>query len=267
MMTKKHHYRDYILKELERRQRKNPSYSLRAFARDLEVPCSRLSEILNDKVGLSETRAVALATKLNLSPSEQEFFVDLALAEHARSAVLREMAQQRVKAREQAFEKIGEDQFAIISDWYHFAITQVLQLKNFDGSIENISARLGLSPEVVERALERLESAHMVERLPDTKWTSSSNKYSSSYEGSSEAARNYFNQMQIKATEAMNPENKRRWDMGCTLVPTSREKAKEISKKIREFRLEIMDELQSIPEKDSLFALSTSFFEMTDLEN
>ncbi|AFY01540.1 TIGR02147 family protein [Bdellovibrio bacteriovorus] len=265
-MTKKHHYRDFILKELERRQRKNPSYSLRAFSRDLEVPCSRLSEILNGKVGLSESRAVNLATKLNLSPSEREFFVDLALSEHARSAVLREMALQRVNAREEAFEKIGEDQFAVISDWYYTAITQILQLKDFEPTAENISRRLGLLTDVTEKALERLEAMKLVEKTADGKWVSSDAKYSSSYGGSSVAARNYFLQMQTKATEAMSGENKRRWDMGCTMVPTSREKAKEIAAKIRQFRLEVMADLQNSENKDSLFALSTSFFEMTDVQ-
>ncbi|UXR63637.1 TIGR02147 family protein [Bdellovibrio bacteriovorus] len=265
-MTKKHHYRDYILKELERRQRKNPSYSLRAFSRDLEVPCSRLSEILNGKVGLSESRAVNLASKLNLSPSEQEFFVDLALSEHARSAVLREMAAQRVKAREEAFGKIGEEQFAVISDWYHTAITQILLLKDFDPSVENIAQRLGLSQDIVEKALERLESLKLVMKTPEGRWVADDGKYSSTYGGSSEAARSYFLQMQTKAVEAMSADNKRRWDMGCTMVPTNRDKAKEVAQKIRQFRLELMQELQDCEDKDSLFALSTSFFEMTDLQ-
>ncbi|MBO9666790.1 MAG: DUF4423 domain-containing protein [Bdellovibrio sp.] len=97
-----HNYREFILRELERRQKRNPSYSLRAFARDLEMPSSRLSEILNRKMGLSEARAMALAEKLNLEASEKEFFIDLALSEHARSAVMKDMALRRVKARTEA---------------------------------------------------------------------------------------------------------------------------------------------------------------------
>ena len=108
-----HSYRDFMLRELERRQRKNPSYSLRAFARDLEVPSSRLSEILNRKMGLSETRAVALADKLNLSSSEREFFIDLALAEHARSAVIKEMAQRRIQTRSENSAQPSENEFNI----------------------------------------------------------------------------------------------------------------------------------------------------------
>ncbi|KHD87952.1 MAG: hypothetical protein OM95_11865 [Bdellovibrio sp. ArHS] len=259
----KHHYRDYLLKELERRQKKNPSYSLRAYARDLEVPCSRLSEILNGKVGLSESRAMNLAVKLNLAPSEKDFFIDLALSEHARSAVLREMALKRVQAREEAFEKIGEDQFAVISDWYHTAIAELMHLDQFTATPENISQRLGLTLDTTEKALERLENVGLVTKSNEGTWMPSSNKYSSSYGASSEAARTFFQQMQTKASEAMTPQSGKRWDMGCTLVPTNRDKTKEIAKKIRNFRLEIMQELQDSDNKDSLFALSTSFFEVT----
>jgi len=260
----KHHYRDYILKELERRQKKNPSYSLRAYARDLEVPCSRLSEILNGKVGLSESRAVSLATRLNLAPSERDFFVDLALSEHARSAVLREMALKRVQAREEAFEKFGEEEFAIISDWYHTAIRELLHLDGFEGRIESIAQRLGLTLELTEKALERLASLQIVSKNENGLWVTGQGKYSSSFAGSSEAARNFFAQMQQKAAEAMDMGTRKRWDMGCTLVPTNREKTKEIARKIREFRLQIMQELQEADTKDCLFALSTSFFEVTE---
>ena len=104
------------------------------------------------------------------------------------------------------------------------------------------------------------------EKNAEGKWSSSEAKYSSTYGSSSVAARNYFLQMQTKATEAMSADNKRRWDMGCTMVPTNREKAKEVAAKIRQFRLEVMQELQNIDNKDALFALSTSFFEMTDVQ-
>lgn len=131
-----HSYRDFMLRELERRQRKNPSYSLRAFARDLEVPSSRLSEILNRKMGLSETRAVALADKLNLSSSEREFFIDLALAEHARSAVIKEMAQRRVQTRSEssAQNKEGDFNIRLKREDYEKAIEKI---KNFRRELMN----------------------------------------------------------------------------------------------------------------------------------
>ncbi|WP_413575157.1 hypothetical protein ACLVWU_12805 [Bdellovibrio sp. HCB290] len=117
-----HNYRDFILRELEKRQKKNPSYSLRAFARDLEMPSSRLSEILNRKMGLSEARAINLAERLNLTQPEKEYFIDLALSEHARSAVMKEMALRRVKARTELIETIDKRDISGLSDGAHIAI-------------------------------------------------------------------------------------------------------------------------------------------------
>src|SRR2546430_13739191 len=50
-------YRRVLRKELESRCRTSPRYSLRAFARDLKISPSRLSEILSGKQGLSRAAA------------------------------------------------------------------------------------------------------------------------------------------------------------------------------------------------------------------
>ena len=59
-------YQDILKAELEKRQRANARYSLRAFARDLGVSPSNLSEILQRKAGLSRIKAQEIAKKLNL---------------------------------------------------------------------------------------------------------------------------------------------------------------------------------------------------------
>ncbi len=59
-------YRDILKNELERRMNANPRYSLRAFARDLLTPASRLSEVLNGRRGLSEASADRIVRRLKL---------------------------------------------------------------------------------------------------------------------------------------------------------------------------------------------------------
>ncbi|WII70945.1 TIGR02147 family protein [Bdellovibrio sp. 22V] len=260
----KHHYRDYILKELERRQRKNPSYSLRAYARDLEVPCSRLSEILNGKVGLSETRAMNLATKLNLSPSEKDFFVDLALAEHARSAVLRSMAAKRVQARKEALANIGEEQFSVISDWYHLAIIETLRLHDFNPTVENLSKKLGVAEDLIEKALERLAHLNLITKNQEGQWVPTSEGSVSTFGQSYLAVRNYHNQLVEKSNEAMDPTKGKKWDKSSLLIPVNHQRSPELVEKIRAFRAELMTEVQSMEARDSVYCLTMSFFELTE---
>src|SRR5690606_35734224 len=87
----------YILKEeLASRCRQNPRYSLRAFARDLKLAPSRLSEILSGKQGLSRAAAEKVAKALGYGPGETERFCDLVESVHARSRRNRESAKVRL---------------------------------------------------------------------------------------------------------------------------------------------------------------------------
>ena len=58
--------RNSIKETLARRKAKNPAYSLRAFARFLEMSPSFLSEISSGRKGLSRARERALREKLGL---------------------------------------------------------------------------------------------------------------------------------------------------------------------------------------------------------
>ena len=63
--------RDILKKELERRQKNNSAYSLRAFAKYLDVSPAALSQIMSGKRGVSVKRLNFLMDKLGLSPKQQ----------------------------------------------------------------------------------------------------------------------------------------------------------------------------------------------------
>src|SRR5438128_1427996 len=90
-------YKTILKEELAARCRQNPRYSLRAFARDLKIAPSRLSEILNGKQGLSRPAADKIARALGYGASEIERFCDLVESVHARSKRDRDSARVRLK--------------------------------------------------------------------------------------------------------------------------------------------------------------------------
>ena len=61
-----HSISEFLGAEFSKRKLRNETYSLRAFARDLGVSASRLSEILSGKLGISEKTAETIASKLRL---------------------------------------------------------------------------------------------------------------------------------------------------------------------------------------------------------
>lgn len=77
-------YREILSREFQKRRERNANYSLRSFARDLDLAPSRLSEILNYKQGLSQEKAKEVCQALPISNYEKEVFLLSVQASHAR---------------------------------------------------------------------------------------------------------------------------------------------------------------------------------------
>jgi uncharacterized protein (TIGR02147 family) len=178
--------------EFDRRKRKNDSYSLRAFARDLEISPSRLSEILKGSNGLSEKSANHIATKLKLKNLERKFLLDLVLAESARNGKVRELAQVRLadSRKLKAYQEIKENQFHVIADWYHGAILELPQVQGFQNNYQWVSQRLGITVQQAEDAVKRLQSLGLLEISKDGNWKVRPEAYSAFSETPSVAIRN-----------------------------------------------------------------------------
>ena len=89
-------YREILKAELTRRRVHNPSYSQRAFARDLKVRSNRLNEIMLGKQGISPQLAVHVAAVLGYGGSAAKYFCDLVTSKHARSKDQRELAKKDI---------------------------------------------------------------------------------------------------------------------------------------------------------------------------
>lgn len=259
-------YRDYILREFERRQKKNPSYSLRAFARDLEIPCSRLSEILNRKRGLSQRRAPALADKLYLSPTEKEYFVDLALGEHARSGLVKNMAVKRINARRMMSARYDENIFSVISDWYHHVMLDYLQLPNADQSVETISAQYGIPQGEVERALERLEKVSLIQKSESGRWIVNHQHRTAVFHANFEGLTKYYSQLMAKVQDHIGKES-RTWNMSASTVQIKKSSFPQVVEKLTRFRQELMAELEAAPDRDAVCCLTMQFFDFASGTN
>lgn len=125
--------------EFENRRSRNPSYSLRAFAAHLDVHTACLSVILRGKRPLTEKLVERFIQNLALG------FDDLQLCLTAESG------EKAVKNR-----VLTLDTFAIISQWYHDAILDLMKLDSFVPDIHWIAETLEITPTEVHSAIERL---------------------------------------------------------------------------------------------------------------
>jgi uncharacterized protein (TIGR02147 family) len=258
-------YRDLLREELATRCQVNARYSLRAFARDLAIAPSRLSEILNGKQGLSRPAAAKMAIKLGYSESETELFCDLVASQHSRSKSDREVAQIRLKKHQNDAQtlRIKADTFQLISEWYHLAILELTNLSSFNSAPEWIARALGISEPEVVQALARLERLGFIEQKNGT-ILPVENRTSTPGGIDSESIKKFHRQILQKAINAivMQPLDQR--ELSAFIISISLKQLPAAKEKIRGFWREFCTEMDKSREKDSVYCLSMQFFNLME---
>lgn len=256
-------YRVFLKSILSRRQRKNSSYSMRAMARDLHMSASNISEVLNGKKNLSLKRASAICDKLSLNSSESSIFVDLVIKEQQGSAPLKEIVLERLKLNQANREYTVQDKniFQYISNWYHSAILELIETKDFRNSTEWISDQLNISQEKVLTTIERLLKLGLLKK--------SANSYKRMNVGltttcdiPSDYIREYHDQVLDKAKDALQTQSVEERDFSNMMMAIDPSLIPEAKEKIKEFRRELCEFLES-GEKKEVYSLSLQLFRMS----
>lgn len=256
-------YRDFLFTELKKRQNKNSAYSLRAFARDLEMTSSRLSEVLNGKVGLSQEKAALLAEKINLSEEEALLFIDLVLVEHARSHIERHSAVKRVRARMLQQKVMPEENFSLISDWHNLAILELVTLPDIQHSIESFARHLGMEEEALKTSIERLERLGYL-RYREGKWYPEDPDTTTSRDVPSEAIQNFQKSLMKKAISTLETVSVEDRDYSSIIFAMNKQQMTIAKERIKSFRRSLIKELEQLEGKDEVYCLSLQFFPVTE---
>lgn len=138
---------------LKRRQ-KNQGYSLRAFAKLLDLPSGRLSQLLTEKRRFTLKMGEKIALRLQLDPREKDQLLRAIRASRG--------APSAPPAKPATFRSLDMNQFRLIADPLHFSILSLLETAGFDGRSATVAGRLGVSVVEARRALQRLETAGLV---------------------------------------------------------------------------------------------------------
>jgi uncharacterized protein (TIGR02147 family) len=165
-------YRTFLREILVEKQKKNPRFSLRAFAQQLGIQPSFLSLVLNGKRDFSEETVGLIAEKLSLEPNQAREFSLLVRLEKVKNTNQRDQLLQDLKVLRPDLAQIRDlniDQFKTIADWYHLPLQILIDLEGFAWSDENAAQALGISVHEVKLALERLSALELIEWNPGTR--------------------------------------------------------------------------------------------------
>jgi uncharacterized protein (TIGR02147 family) len=149
--------RDYLTFEFELRRSRRPSYSMRAFARDLKISPSSLNDFMKGRVGMSKARVHSIAESLKWTSSRTEHFLDLISSKYETDPGEKQASLLRVRKRvKDGSCGLSLDSFKAISDWYHLVILEICELRDH-AEVAQIADDLNLSASTVKDAIKRLQ--------------------------------------------------------------------------------------------------------------
>lgn len=138
-------------------QAKNPSFSIRAFAKKLGLQPSATSEILKGERRVSYQLAEKIADKLLLDPTER-----MNLLKDFPQKLERKTAHKEGRTKDLSQMKLSTQQFELISDWSHYAILNLLEIKDVKTDDFSLAERLGLSVKKVQDCLKNLSKLGLI---------------------------------------------------------------------------------------------------------
>lgn len=261
-------YRTFLKEVLVDKTAKNPSYSLRAMARQLGVATSSLSEVLAGKSGFSLMAARKIALKLRLSPEETEYFCLLVQLEATKDLEIRESLLARIRGSNpnlpHQVHDLSVDQFMQISEWYHSAILELVSLDGKDMTAALAAKRLGTTKLQAEVAIDRLLRLELLERDCNGRLRRIHNRLiARSNAQQDKAQRKFFRQMLEKASSALETQSQRERVSGYETLPFSTEAVPEARSIMERFFAEMIALSRRTARKDSVYHLNVHFFNLT----
>ena len=124
-------HRDYLINEFEKRMKRRPLYSKRAFARDLGLSASTLVDYLKNRLAFSKGRVHQLSKIIGLTKEQSHHWNDLIQSKFSKNEILKKEAllsiQSRIRTEKNA---ISIDQFKYISEWQHMAFLELIDMNS-----------------------------------------------------------------------------------------------------------------------------------------
>ncbi|WII71221.1 TIGR02147 family protein [Bdellovibrio sp. 22V] len=244
-------FRSLLQAELVERCRFNPSYSLRAFARSLRVEPSALSQMINGKRPITEKMKLRLGSALGLS--------------------VEQIRRLPVSEQEESFnshepQKQSLDEFALISDWYHYAILELTHVFDFKPESGWISRRLGITKSEANIAIERLFRMNLLRKEKSHHWVETSENGELTHltpAQTSDAARKYQIQLlELSQRTVQEVELTQRNHTSATFCFDAADMTEAV-KRITEFRRAFAREFRRPKNGKEVYQMQISFFPLT----
>lgn len=252
----KTHTQIWLQNLLTEKIEKNSQYSLRAFARLVEVSPAVLSRIISGKRKLTFNLAVRIADALHLGPIEKEtlysFFTNLNESEKS--------------AQDQHEKELSIDCYNAMKEWYHYGITQLLFVKNFSDDPKWIAKMLSITELEAKLAIERLLRLEILDRDENGKLYKTTAHLSTTIDIATAGIRHFQKQILEKSILSLENDELLEKDITSITIAINEERIAEAKTEIKKFRKK-MSEFLTTGEKSRVYNLGIHLIPLSKSAN
>lgn len=235
--------------------KKNPQFSLRAFARLVDVSPAVLSRILSGKRKLTFNLAVRIADALVLGPIERDtlysFFTGS--ASHPTDEDRHE-------------KELSIDCFNAMKEWYHYGITQLLYIEGFQEDPKWIAKMLSITELEAKLAVDRLLRLEILDRNDEGRLFRTATHLSTSTDIASAGIRHFQKQILEKSITSLENDDIALRDITSITIAINEERIPEAKKEIMKFRKR-MAEFLAEGEKTCVYNLGVHLIPLSKSAN
>ncbi|MDO9399316.1 MAG: DUF4423 domain-containing protein [bacterium] len=259
METQDAYYLSKIKEEFSRKQRANEHYSLRAYARDLGVHPSTLSQVMKGNRPLPLKDSASVVKNLKLGPKDKTLFME---SLYRRKTSIDDI---EISSLDERF-MLDESYYKALAEWEHFAVLELYEIVDFQANIAEISKKLKITPNRAEVVVNNLLTCGLLKRNDMGELKRAHASVRTTEDVKCQAMQESHKEtlmMGINKLEEIEVEFR---DFSSTTVAIDLEKLTEAKTIIREFRQK-MEGLFRDGNKTDLYQLAIQFFPLTDSKN
>lgn len=239
---------DFLIAEYVRRKGDNSHYSERAFAGALGLSPGFLKLLFQGKKKLSFPRAQEIAHKLQWTEVQRAKFLS-AIQDHSEKSA---------KSLKGKF-LLSELDFFEISDWFHFAIIELIKARSGRCTLKEICKQLAISKTEAAFAVKHLTRLNLVEEVDKGYY-----HVPESYEVpsvSSAGIRKYHSQMLERAKESIEKQSMTERDLRGLTMAFDRSRLQEAKEDIQKFVAQF-EKKYGKGSRDSVYQMNLAFFRL-----
>ncbi|WPU66624.1 DUF4423 domain-containing protein [Peredibacter starrii] len=251
------------LKEgLKQKQSLNPKYSLRAYARDLNIHPSILSLAIKGERTLTEKDAQLVLNKLQLTPENEILFRNSMKSD---PSVIDKVKINRHYQR-QVFILESDFHEPIITDWEFMACLELFDFKDFEVTIDNVSKKLNISMVRAKEVLDILVEKKLIMLDEELRYQKIHVNVSTTADVPSQAIRqSHYNALEM-AKEKLKTTPMELRDYSTITLAIDPNKLVEVKSMIRDFRQKIIS-LMNETDRSEVYRFSFQVFPLSAVED